>query len=534
MLTLVWSLRPSQSSWLVRLSLVKQHILRLTAAVAVLSVMLSGCGSSDETSTDTAVTETGTAVEETTPSGLERFYDQGVTFQPCGDSLTCATVLVPLDYQDPSAGQIGVRIAKRPAANPASRVGTLLVNPGGPGGSGIDYVRSADFLFSPEVLDKFDIVGFDPRGVAESDPIQCLKPLEADEFLASDASPDNQKEIDYLIELSAQVGQLCAERSPDLIGAVGSMDVARDMDIIREVLGEPRLDYLGKSYGTLLGALYAEMFPQRVGRFILDGAIDPSLDSSELSYQQAIGFEVALQRFIDDCVTHDDCPLRSSGKEGKAEVLDLLAQIDKKPLNTDDPNRPLTESLATLALASLLYDDREGWPILRWVLGDAMLGDGATMLEVVDFYVERNPDGTYASNSTDALYAVNCFDGRPTPDAATTTELAKQWRQEAPVFGEYLAWGMLSCADWPAYSPTPISRVSAKGAAPILVIGTVYDPATTYNQAIGLADQLESGVLVTWEADGHTAYGRGSKCIDDIVDAYLIRGVVPKDGIVCR
>jgi pimeloyl-ACP methyl ester carboxylesterase len=276
------------------------------------------------------------------------------------------------------------------------------------------------------------------------------------------------------------------------------------------------------------------MFPDRVGRFVLDGAIDPNLSSVEISYQQAIGFELSLQRFIDDCVTHDDCPLQTKGNAGKQEVIDLLAKIDKKPLNTDDPNRRLTESLALLAIASLLYDDREGWPILRWVLGDAMLGDGATMLEVVDFYVDRNPDGTYASNSTDALYAVNCFDDSPTPDADTTRDLAQQWREQAPVFGAYLAWGMLPCASWPAYAPKPIGKVSAGGASPILVIGTLHDPATTYSQAIGLADQLESGVLVTWEADGHTAYGRGSKCIDDIVDAYLVRGVVPKDGIVCR
>lgn len=499
-----------------------------------LSLILSACGGTKETSTETDATSLDASGETEVPSGLERFYNQGVTFQPCGDSLTCATILVPLDYQNPDTDRIGVRVAKRPAGNPASRVGTLLINPGGPGGSGIDYVRSADFLFSPEILDKFDIVGFDPRGVAESDPIECLKPFETDELIASDASPDNAQETDYLIALSAKIGELCAERAPNLISAIGSMDVARDMDIIRQVLGESKLDYLGKSYGTLLGALYAEMFPKQVGRFILDGAIDPSLEPSELSYQQAIGFEVALQRFIDDCVTHDDCPLDAGGKEGKAEILALLAKIDKRPLNTDDPNRPLTESLAVLALASLLYDDQEGWPILRWVLGDALLGDGATMLEVVDFYVDRNPNGTYSGNSTDALYAVNCFDVRPTPDAAKTAELAKQWREQAPVFGEYLAWGMLPCATWPAHSSTPVSRVNAKGAAPILVIGTLYDPATTYSQSIGLADQLESGVLVTWEADGHTAYGRGSKCIDEIVDAYLVRGVVPKDGIVCR
>jgi len=253
-----------------------------------------------------------------------------------------------------------------------------------------------------------------------------------------------------------------------------------------------------------------------------------------VSYQQAIGFELALQRFVDDCITHEDCPLRSGGKEGKLEVQRLLEEIDAKPLNTDDPRRPLTESLALLAIASLLYDDREGWPILRWVLGDALLGDGATLLEVADFYVERNPDGTYATNSTDALYAVNCFDSEQAPGVDEVRQLAKEWKKEAPIFGEYLAWGILPCHTWPAYAKTPVGKLTGKGAPPALVIGTLYDPATTYEQAVGLADQLESGVLVSWESDGHTAYGRGSKCIDDVVDAFLTRGVVPKDGIVCK
>jgi pimeloyl-ACP methyl ester carboxylesterase len=494
---------------------------------------MSGCTSSDQDAADPVQPNQDEVVIEPAEA-LAKFYEQGITFQPCGDSLSCATVVVPRDYENPEAGSFGVQIAKRPAGDPANRVGTLMVNPGGPGGSGIEYVRSADFLFSPEILDRFDIVGFDPRGVAESNPIVCFEPQEADEFLASDASPDDATETDELIELSRKIGELCGERAPELVAQIGSMDVARDMDVIRAVLGESKLDYLGKSYGTLLGALYMEMFPDRVGRFILDGALDPSLGTVEVSYQQAIGFEVALQRFVDDCITHEDCPLRSGGKEGKLEVQRLLDEIDTRPLNTDDPDRPLTQSLALLALASLLYDDREGWPILRWVLGDALLGDGATFLEVADFYVERNPDGTYATNSTDALYAVNCFDGEQAPGLAEVQKLAKEWKKEAPVFGEYLAWGILPCNTWPAYAKTPVGKVTGKGAPPALVIGTLYDPATSYQQAVGLADQLESGVLVSWEADGHTAYGRGSKCIDDLVDAFLTRGVVPQDGIVCK
>ena len=501
----------------------------LTAA----AMLVGSCGGAEDEAVELTPPGEDQAVVEPSEAML-KFYQQGITFQPCGDSLSCATVVVPRDYEDPEAGSFGIQIAKRPAGDPVNRVGTLMVNPGGPGGSGIEYVRSADFLFSPEILDRFDIVGFDPRGVAESNPIVCFEPQEADEFLASDATPDDAAETDYLIELSSDLGALCGERAPELVAQIGSMDVARDMDVIRAVLGESKLDYLGKSYGTLLGALYMEMFPDKVGRFILDGALDPSLGTTQVSYQQAIGFELALQRFVDDCITHEDCPLKSGGKEGKLEVQRLLEEIDAKPLNTDDPRRPLTESLALLAIASLLYDDREGWPILRWVLGDALLGDGATLLEVADFYVERNPDGTYATNSTDALYAVNCFDSEQAPGVDEVRQLAKEWKKEAPIFGEYLAWGILPCHTWPAYAKTPVGKLTGKGAPPALVIGTLYDPATTYEQAVGLADQLESGVLVSWESDGHTAYGRGSKCIDDVVDAFLTRGVVPKDGIVCK
>lgn len=464
---------------------------------------------------------------------LEPFYSQTLQWSPCEGGNECTTVEVPIDYADPQAGTLELAVLKSPATgdNP---IGPLVVNPGGPGGSGVEYAAAADVVVSPELHQAYDIVGFDPRGVGDSDPLECLDDAQLDDLLAADASPDDQSEVDQLIADSKAFGAGCLADSDALSRNIGSANVVRDMDILRAALDRPVLDYLGFSYGTLLGAMYAEDFTDSVGRMVLDGAIDPTLSNTEISKGQALGFEVALQRYIDDCVTDASCPLGTDPVAAKQQLLDFVESLDAAPLPTDDPNRPLTQALAISAIVYPLYQPEYGWPLLTSSLALALAGNGTPMLGTVDLFNERAPDGSYAGNGVDALYAVNCVDRPDRPDQSETEALAEQWSVEAPMFGSYLAWGNLPCTYWPVSATDAPRALVAEGSPEILVVGTEFDPATPYVWSQALAAQLDNGVLVSWtDADGHTAYNNGSACVDAIVDDFLINGVVPPDGTEC-
>jgi pimeloyl-ACP methyl ester carboxylesterase len=331
-------------------------------------------------------------------------------------------------------------------------LGSLVVNPGGPGGSGIDYARAARAITTDAVRARYDIVGFDPRGVATSDPIDCLDDKQTDAFIAADASPDDAAEAARLTALSAQFGASCQANSPNLVGHISTRDVAKDMDILRQALGDQKLAYLGKSYGTAIGSTYAELFPQNVGRLVLDGAIDPALDLTEMGKGQALGFELALSRFFAACPTLDGCPFPKDAAAASAKLAGLLDRIDASPLPAQ-PGRPLTQALAVLGIVGNLYSP-DSWPELAYALSAAFEGDGNALLNSADYYADRNTDGTYNSNANDALYAVNCYDRPATPGATETAALASAWEKQAPHFGAYLAWGNLPCATWPAHSGT--------------------------------------------------------------------------------
>lgn len=467
-------------------------------------------------------------------AGLAPFYGQQLAWEPCADDFECATVDVPLDYDAPDGDVIELAVLRAPATGD-DRVGSLLINPGGPGGSGIDYAQSPGVV-SDDVRERFDVVGFDPRGVGESTPIDCLDDAELDEFVAADGSPDDDAEIVELQEQVAAFADGCAANSGELLPHIGTADVARDLDVLRAVLGDDELYYLGKSYGTYIGALYAEQFPDRVGRLVLDGAIDPALPGDEVALGQADGFERTLTAFLEFCLDDDDgCPLGESDSEARSTLADLLDVIDADPLPTNDQSRPLTQSLAVLGIVLPLYlTPDQGYPVLSLALREAMADDGTALLALADLYLFRNADGTYDGNQNEVIYAVNCLDK---PDVASVDEVEAglaQFEAASPIFGAFLGWGGLACADWPV-SPASetLAPLSAAGADPILVVGTTGDPATPYEWAESLAAQLESGVLLTFEGTGHTAYLNGSDCIDEAVDAYLIEGTAPDDGLRC-
>ena len=461
--------------------------------------------------------------------GLDGYYAQQLEWSECSDGFECSSFSAPIDYANPADGAMQISVIRKLATGTA--LGSLVLNPGGPGGSGIEYTTYAEYVVSDTLRENFDIVGFDPRGVGFSTPVECLDDEQTEEYIALDGSPDDQTEIDQAQAMSELFAQSCATNSPDTYKFLDTISAARDVDILRALLGDEKLNWLGKSYGTFLGATYADLFPERVGRMLLDGAIDPTLTNEKLSYGQALGFELALTRFVDDCVTKSDCPLSASGAAGVSEVGDLLIELDANPITLDD-GRLFTQAMGTLGVVGSLYDKQYGWPELRTNLGLAFDGDFSGLASSVDFYTGRQSDGSYKDNSNDAIAAVNCLDR---PDRATTEEtaaLASEWKKVAPNFGEYLAWSNISCSYWQAEATGVPKEITAPGTPTILVVGTVNDPATPYAWSQALATQLSKGVLLTLDGDGHTAYYQGSKCIDEIVDNFYLTGEV-EDGITC-
>lgn len=455
-------------------------------------------------------------------------YKQELAWDDCGDGFECAKLAVPLDYAKPGAEQLAISVIRLPATD--DRLGSIVINPGGPGGSGIDYGRAARLVLSPQVRARFDVVGFDPRGVGESAPVDCLSDAGLDAFLALDATPDTKAELAALEAGSREFARGCQALSGRILPHLGTANAARDLDVLRAALGDDRLTYLGKSYGTYLGAHYAELFPHRVRALVLDGGIDPALNRVQLNEGQAKGFSDAFKAYAEDCVAAPDCLLKSRTVDGAmAELAGLLRRTDGKPLRGD--GREVTEALATLGALTPLYD-RGTWPLLSDALHEAANGDGGLLLRSADQLVGRADDGTY-TNQTEANMAINCADS---PYPRTTADFAKaaaKSEREVPGFGAFIMWSSLPCAFWPVPSTTPLGRLKASGAPPILVVGTTRDPATPYPWARSLAAQLESGVLVSFDGDGHTAYLNGSTCVDGLVDTYLLTGRAPTRDTRC-
>lgn len=509
------------------------------AGLLLVALVASGCsGDDDAPSPDgggDSPSSTSHGSSKPDDSGvaadLRQYYRQEIDWSEC-DAGECATVDVPVDYAEPDGKTTELALARRPADNPDERIGTLFVNPGGPGASGIDYLEQFTSQASEEMLARYDIVGFDPRGVASSDPVDCLDDEELDAFIEADPTPDKAAEVRDLAKSTKAMGKGCLADAGALAENMSTVDVARDLDVLRGVVGDKTLSYLGASYGTFIGSTYAELFPKRVGRLVLDGAIDPSLTAHESSVAQSKGFDTALRAYVDDCVANaDTCPLGSDAESGMRKISDFLDQVDKEPIDTGDANRPLTESLAFYGIVLPLYDE-QSWPALSQALSGAFEGDGEMLLQFADLYFSRNSAG-FESNQAEAQLAVNCLDSPSNATPADIRAAMPAYEKASPVFGEIFAWMEAGCASWPIEPAKKTPKIDGKGAAPILVVGTTRDPATPYKQAVALADQLDSGVLLSRDGDGHTAYHRGNSCIDETIDAYLLEGEVPKDGTEC-
>ena len=473
------------------------------------------------------------------PAGVEQYYGQQLDWSDCEpQGMECTTVTAPIDWGNPSAGDIELAVV-RLATKSNARVGSLLMNPGGPGGSGVELVQqAAEFVTSADLRESFDIVGWDPRGVGLSTGVSCYDDADMDAFLygvpANPAGSDAW--LAEQVEAEKKFSAACAENTGALLGTIDVESNARDMDLLRGVLGDAKLNYLGFSYGTSFGAHYADLFAQNVGRLVLDGAVDPALSSAETFTVQMGGFENAFRAYVTDCLSGENCPFTGILDDALAQASELFAGVEGRALKADD-GRQLTASALGTALSYPLYDEGS-WAALSQMLTELDGGDATLALQFADAYNSRNDDGSYADQSMAVYTAATCLDSTFTGglDATKTTLAAIE--QAAPTIGKYVAYGDwvhidIACQNWAYPSVVTPQAITADGAAPILVVGTTNDPATPYAWAQAMASQLSSGVLVTREGEGHTAYAQGNACIDTTVDDYLINGTVPATDPLC-
>jgi pimeloyl-ACP methyl ester carboxylesterase len=493
---------------------------RILAAVVVVLIGAAACASEaddDPLATGDTTTTTKDTTPETPTEGPEGFTPEPIEWEPCqhGD---CARLRVPLDYADPGGETIELFAARAPATG--DRIGALFVNPGGPGASAVEFAAALAMILPDEVNEHFDIIGVDPRGVGRSNPVDCG--VSATELYRVDASIEDEADKQALLDISERYVDDCAIEYGDVLPFVSTRDVARDMDAVRAAMGDEQLSYLGFSYGTAIGQVYADLFPERVRSMILDGVLELGPTGLELANDQAAGFETALRRYAEFCDAGEGCQTAGNALGAVEQVLALAERPGGIP--APDADRSAGPGEATLGISLALYSQRL-WSDLDEALADALDGDGSKLVALADEYIGIGEFEIY--------FAVNCMDfAWPTGDPEAFFQAAEQTAAESPHFGEALVNDYIRCVDWPV-QPTPLAPVSAPGTPPILVISTTGDPATPYEAGVNVAKRLESGVLVTNEGDGHTVVSDGKPCIDDLVVAYLVDAAVPADGTTC-
>ena len=519
---------------------------RFAAAIAALVVCAGLTACQDDP--DIKASPATASASATIPAGLESFYTQKASWYNCAKKgmdevksgedtgFTCAKIKVPLDYDNPGGETIEIAVKKRAASEDS--VGSLFVNPGGPGGSGIELVESAGSYFSKNLTSSYDVVGFDPRGVGASTAVDCLTDAELDAERAGANDPATPSAA-ATQERAQKMGEACASKTSPagLLDHIDTISAAKDLDILRAVDGQQALTYLGFSYGTYLGATYAELFPANTGRLVLDGAVDPSLSAADLSLGQAKGFEASLRAYVQNCQSSKlGCPLSGDVDSGVSQVREFLESTKTAPLPTSDSQRPLTYDLALYGVLGSMYQTQL-WSSLNLALSKAMgdLGDpdGSLLLAIADTVSHRESDGSYYGNTAEALMPVNCLDYPVQGDNASWEQNATAVKEASPTFSAQLLYPDAYCQGWGHESSRKREKITASGAAPILVVGTTGDPATPYAWSEALAEQLESGQLLTWKGNGHTAYGRSNDCVKNAVDTYLLNGTMPDKGLTC-
>ena len=476
----------------------------------------------------TACVQTANPTAKTTPTSSG---GQQLKWTDCGGGFQCTTVTVPLDYANPNSGTIGIAINRKPATDPAHRIGSVLTDPGGPGASGIQFLRGEAASMS-NLNTRFDLIGLDLRGTGQSAPVRCVDATQMDAFNALDPVLDDPQEKQATISADQAFAAGCEQRSAAILPFVDTVSAAKDMDVIRAALGDQKLTYFGFSYGTFLGLHYAQLFPTHVRAIVLDGPVDPTLSANDLLYAQLVSFESNLQAFMTDCrarkTAASPCAYAQSG-DPYTKLLALMQRLDSAPLQVG--NRQLTRGLAITGVLFTLYD-QSYWPYLDQALTLADRNNGALLLQLADYYNGRNSDGTY-SNETEANVAVNCLDRTVPTDIGSFDALGPSYASAAPLFGPAFQYSNLLCAYWPVKAHSTLGPITAPGAPPVLVVGGTGDPATPYAWAQAVNQQLSGSVLLTREGNGHTSYN-SSACAKQLIDAYLIDLSLPAVGTVCH
>lgn len=462
------------------------------------------------------------------------YYEQDITWRSCAQGMECATVIAPQDWEAVSAKDpVSLKLTRHQATG-SDRLGSVFVNPGGPGGSGISFVQdSLDSAASKRLQEYYDVIGWDPRGVGESAGVVCYEPAQMDEYLFGipTSTPRTEAWMDELRADARQFGEACAEQTGSLLGHVDTINTAHDLDLMRAVVNDAKLNYIGYSYGTLIGSTYAELFPKKVGRMVLDGVVAPNASVFDMVLFQTKGFEAALGAYLNWCKRNSDCPFPGTVEQAKASVSSLLAKVEATPLQGSD-GRMLGVSTLLTAIIFPLYSE-DYWPYLNDLFSELKSGETEMAFTLADAYLSRDTSGAYLDNSNEAFAAINCLGYERITDYDTIKKNAEAIAAAAPIFGKYQGYGELACIDWPEEPVLFEQDITAAGAPPILVIGTTGDPATPYQWAVDLAGTLKSGVLVTYNGEGHTAYNRSNDCILDAVDDYMIDGTVPSADPQC-
>ena len=457
-------------------------------------------------------------------------YDPGpVEWEEYDDQLDTATITVPVDYADPTGPTIDLFVMRHRALDPDARIGSLLVNPGGPGAPGSELALYAAYQFDQPLLERFDVIGWDPRGTGASEPaIECISDADYDRMYAEiDSTPDTAADHDLLVEVAEEFAAGCEIGSQGILEHVGTNNSARDMDSIRRALGEETISYFGFSYGSELGAAWVTLFPDTVRAAVLDGASDPEAEALESSLQQLQGFEESVVRFLDDCAS-DGCAFAPDG-DADAAYFELMEALDRDPVPSVAGRPDVNRDVATTAVIQAMYSDTY-WPALEHSLAAARDGDGSGLLQLYDEYYRRNPDGTYG-NMFEAFQSISCADVPERPTVDEVDAEAAQYEDVAPHLVPEGSAGGYFCTFFPP-AVDPRVAITGAGAGPVVVIGTTGDPATPFESTVAMAEQLEDGRLISVEANQHLGYGVND-CVVDAVNDYLLDLVAPTETLEC-
>lgn len=544
----------------VRDRLTRARLLVAGAMAMAVTMSLSGCVLAQELTapaddSQTSSNERGEATEDLDlidtdlDPALVEFYEQSAQWGPCPEEygateeVECATVSAPLNWDDPSAyDAIELALVRLPALGESQ--GSLFTNPGGPGSSGVDFVAlSGSYFFSEDLRQNYDIVGWDPRGVGYSSAVECRDDAGMDEYLYG--VPENAESMteEELLEWSRQqaiqFGADCLENTGPLLEYVDTKSTVTDLDMLRAVVGDSKLTFFGLSYGTDIGAQYIDTYPERVDRIVLDGATDPTVPMFDLIVDQQEKFSDATLTYLEDCLTSEDCPFDArGGVEGAVEDIQTILDTVDETLPVAADGRVLTSGVIQTAISAALYSD-SSWTYLTQAFSAWMQeGDSSIFFLLSDSYYGRSTDGVYDSNMFEAFPAINCLDYPLETDEARIREFNERVSEVSLFGGELteleLQIGDLTCENWPVQSRIETQEaVEGAGAPPVLVVATTNDPATPFKWAVAVAEQLESGVLVEFEGEGHIAYSQGDSCVISTIDDYLIDGEVPEDGTKC-